>query len=354
MTETEVVERGMIVTPQGAGTRALAMLSDAEFERQLTGIRQGQQRIARMQKELLIEGVDYGNVPGVDKPSLGKPGAEKLGLAYSLAARVETRLTIGDGLTAPTIVYDATCHLHLGSFDGPEVGVGHGSCNSWESKYRWRNQERLCPTCGNPAIIAGKAEYGGGWLCFKKRGGCGAKFGTEDPRITGQQVGREENPEPWDLANTLMKMAEKRSHVDSILRTTAASGIFTQDLEENVVVIDVTAAAAPKAAATPRPAQRGTTEPPPISDAELASMGASMSRGAPAPATPAESPPRPQSRQPPKSRPSERRASKRPRRPLASPRRRSSPWSGRPRRRPANSRRPSIASRATSASASRP
>ncbi len=290
--ETEVTERGMTVTPQAAGTRALAMLSDAEFERQLTGIRQGQQRIARMQKELLIEGVDYGNVPGVDKPSLGKPGAEKLGLAYSLAARVETRLTIGDGLTAPTITYDATCHLHLGSFDGPEVGVGHGSCNSWESKYRWRNQERLCPTCGNPAIIAGKAEYGGGWLCFKKRGGCGAKFGSEDPRITGQQVGREENPEPWDLANTLMKMAEKRSHVDSILRTTAASGIFTQDLEENVVVIDVTPAVAPKAAATTRPAQRGTTEPPPISDADLATMGSAMPpRQAPASPPPAETVP---------------------------------------------------------------
>jgi hypothetical protein len=282
--ETEVTERGMTVSPQAAGTRALAMLSDAEFERQLTGIRQGQQRIARMQKELLIEGVDYGNVPGVDKPSLGKPGAEKLGLAYSLAARVETRLSVGDGLTSPTITYDATCHLHLGTFDGPEVGVGHGSCNSWESKYRWRNQERLCPTCGKPAIVAGKAEYGGGWLCFKKRGGCGAKFGTEDPRVTGQQVGREENPEPWDLANTLMKMAEKRAHVDSILRTTAASGIFTQDLEDNVVVIDVTPAAAPKAAA---PAQRGTTEPPPISDAELASMGSGM----PQRATPAGPPP---------------------------------------------------------------
>lgn len=288
MTEGETMERGLTTTPQTAGTRALAMMSDAEFERALTSIRQGQVRIARMQKELLIEGVDYGNVPGIDKPSLGKPGAEKLGLAYSLAARVERHLVIGDGVTGPTITYDATCHLHLGSFDGPEVGVGHGSCNSWESKYRWRNQERSCPTCGNPAIIAGKAEYGGGWLCFKKRGGCGAKFGTEDPRITGQQVGREENPEPWDLANTLMKMAEKRAHVDAILRTTAASGIFTQDLEENVVtVVDVTPVpVAPPAA--PRPPQRQSNEPPPLTDADVAAMGAAMPARAPRPATPAE------------------------------------------------------------------
>lgn len=34
----------------------------------------------------------------------------------------------------------------------------------------------VCPICGVSAIIQGKAEYGGGWLCFKKRGGCGAKW----------------------------------------------------------------------------------------------------------------------------------------------------------------------------------
>ena len=32
-----------------------------------------------------------------------------------------------------------------------------------------------------------------------------------------------------------MKMAEKRAHVDSILRTTAASGIFTQDRRIHVM-----------------------------------------------------------------------------------------------------------------------
>jgi hypothetical protein len=34
----------------------------------------------------------------------------------------------------------------------------------------------VCPKCGAAAIIKGKAEYGGGWVCFKKKGGCGAKF----------------------------------------------------------------------------------------------------------------------------------------------------------------------------------
>jgi hypothetical protein len=40
-------------------------------------------------------------------------------------------------------------------------------------------QQPACPVCGVVgAIIKGKPEYGGGWLCFQKKGGCGAKFAT--------------------------------------------------------------------------------------------------------------------------------------------------------------------------------
>lgn len=42
-----------------------------------------------------------------------------------------------------------------------------------------------CPDCGETkAVIKGKAEYGGGYLCFKKKGGCGAKWGSE-PKTEG-------------------------------------------------------------------------------------------------------------------------------------------------------------------------
>jgi hypothetical protein len=34
-----------------------------------------------------------------------------------------------------------------------------------------------CPKCGKvKPVIKGKAEYGGGWVCFKKKGGCGATW----------------------------------------------------------------------------------------------------------------------------------------------------------------------------------
>lgn len=41
-----------------------------------------------------------------------------------------------------------------------------------------------CPACGVVgAIIVGKAEYGGGWLCFRRKGGCGAKFSMDPATV---------------------------------------------------------------------------------------------------------------------------------------------------------------------------
>ena len=102
-----------------------------------------------------------------------------------------------------------------------------------ESKYRWRRGERKCPTCGKAAtIIKGKAEYGGGWICFGKKGGCGGKWPDGDKAIEGQQTDRVENPDVADTYNTVLKMAKKRAQVDATLTVVGASDILTQDLED--------------------------------------------------------------------------------------------------------------------------
>ena len=44
-------------------------------------------------------------------------------------------------------------------------------------------------------MIKGKEEFGGGWLCWRKKNGCGAKFPDGDQRIEGQEVGEIENPD---------------------------------------------------------------------------------------------------------------------------------------------------------------
>lgn len=169
----------------------------------------------------------YGIIPGTPKPTLLKPGAEKLCLTFRLDPQYESQETIdGHHLTVKS-----KCVLyHIPS--GMRLGSGEGSCSTKESKYAYRESRRLCPHCGKDAIIKGKEEYGGGWLCFGKKGGCGAKFKADDAVITTQVIGRVPNEDIADQYNTILKMSNKRSLIAAVLNVTAASDIFTQDLED--------------------------------------------------------------------------------------------------------------------------
>jgi len=178
----------------------------------------------------MIKDGDYGLIPGCgDKPALRKSGAEILLIAFGLVAHM--RPPIFKMLSGDHREVIIETEIRNGN-SGALHAVGVGSASTMESKYRWRNSERLCPACGQPAIIKGKAEYGGGWLCFAKRGGCNAKFKDGDQAIEGQQVGREENPDIADMWNTVLKMAAKRSAVDGAIKATASSGMFTQDIDD--------------------------------------------------------------------------------------------------------------------------
>jgi hypothetical protein len=192
-----------------------------------------------------IEGVmredeDFGVIPGTEregkkpKPVLLKPGAEKLCSIFGLAPKyIEDKIVedwIGKDYNGETFLfYRVRCQLFRGD---RFMGEMSGSCNSWESKYRWRDAKRVCPKCGQPTIIAGKEQYGGGWLCWQKRGGCGSKFADDDQTIVGQQLGRVSNPDVADQANAILKIAQKRALVSAVLVVTNCSDAFTPDLED--------------------------------------------------------------------------------------------------------------------------
>ena len=181
-------------------------------------------------KEYLVEGEDFGTIPSTPKPTLYKPGADKLCELYGLADEYEVTQRTED-FDKGLFDYEVKCIL----VRKPEmtlVSSGLGSCNSYETKYRWRDSKRQCPACGKDAMIKGKEEYGGGWLCFAKKGGCGAKFGDNDTAITGQVVGRTQNEDVADIKNTILKMALKRAKISAVLSATRSSGVFTQDLED--------------------------------------------------------------------------------------------------------------------------
>src|ERR1043165_2838564 len=219
--QTEVIdtETGEVVTAlvrpdswSGATTRAI----EARKEREA------------IVKEILREGHDFGTVPGCgDKPALLKPGAEKIADALNLYPDYEELDKVQD-FTNRVWFYRYRCRLKQ---RGSEIvmSTGIGSCNSEAAKYKYRDAQRTCPNCGKPTIIKGREEYGGGWLCFAKKGGCGAKFIDKDPAIVNQQLGQIENPDIASLVNTVDKMAQKSAFVAACLNL-GFSEQFTQDI----------------------------------------------------------------------------------------------------------------------------
>lgn len=184
--------------------------------------------------KVLVVDSDYGKIPGTGKDTLYKSGAEKLCMFFGLSVRLRLSDAIEDWTGAdhgnePFFYYRYACDLYKGDV---LFATSEGSCNSRETKYRYRAGERKCPKCDKPAIIKGKAEYGGGWLCFGRKGGCGAKFAENDASIVGQSTEKTPNPDVADLVNTLQKMAEKRAFVGTTLLAVNASAYFTQDMED--------------------------------------------------------------------------------------------------------------------------
>lgn len=234
--------------------------------------------IADMLDQVLKPDLHYGaSFPGDTKKNLLQPGADALLVAFGLVPRYahsrEDIAVSGEGMHRE---YTVTTTLFTRS--GQEVGSGIGSCSTMESKYRWRNDKRVCPQCGKDTIIKGKAEYGGGWLCFTKKDGCGAKWPAGAKEIEGQIVGKVPNPDIADTYNTVLKIATKRSKVAATIAVTGCSDMFTQDVEDLVSKIDDDSASpASQSAAAPRQAPAAAQQP-------TAAPAAARPAPAPAPA----------------------------------------------------------------------
>lgn len=182
-------------------------------------------------------GTDYGVIPGTgDKPTLLLPGMEKLMRALRLRPEYKL-LTSHEDFDKPLFYYRYECRM-VEVDSGLTVSSAIGSANSYEAKWRWRDQKRTCPKCGKDAINRSKfpprnnpnAEPG--WYCHAKAGGCGAEFAATDTAITAQPVGKVENPDIFDQINTIDKIAQKRALSSAIKGAANVSEYFTVDLED--------------------------------------------------------------------------------------------------------------------------
>ena len=146
------------------------------------------------------------------------------------------------------------------------VGVGEGSCNSWEAKYRyrWVAEEQVpghfdrtqLPKRGvhrtqyefdfaieraeTTGMYGKPAEH---WQRFRDAIRMGEARPVEKFTRRGKSVAWEidvdtvlyriPNPDGADVVNTIQKMAQKRALVAATLIATSASEFFTQDIEDN-------------------------------------------------------------------------------------------------------------------------
>jgi hypothetical protein len=192
------------------------------------------QQVTEFVSRVLRKDVDYGVIPGTEKRTLLKPGAEKLTTFFGLSTRFQLLERVEDWTGdshggEPFFYYLYRCQLYRGD---ALIAEADASCNSRETKYRWREAKRVCPACGVAAIIKGREEWGGGWVCHRKQGGCGAKYPDGDQAIEGQQTGRVFNADIADQVNTIQKISQKRSLVAAVLIAVNASEFFTQDVED--------------------------------------------------------------------------------------------------------------------------
>ena len=152
--------------------------------------------------------VHYGKIPGAgDKPTLFKAGAEVLCMVFRIADSYEVQ----DLSTPDSIRYRVTC-IGTHQTSGTVMGAGLGEASSNEEKYKWRKavcHEEWEETPANLRRI--KHARGKGGTTYKQ-----------------EQV----RTEPADLANTILKMANKRAKMAMVLNVTAASDCFAQDLED--------------------------------------------------------------------------------------------------------------------------
>ncbi|MBS5866224.1 MAG: hypothetical protein KIC37_07740 [Coriobacteriaceae bacterium] len=192
---------------------SINILAIAPEQKGALEVREQVNQIQYLMKNVLLKGTHYDTIKGCGpKPVLLQPGAEKIAYMFHFVPTYEVqREDFSNGHRA----YDVTCKLTYRDEHGTErvAGYGMGECSTLESKYRYRN------------------EWDNG------------------------QKHRVENPDIADVWNTVMKMAKKRAFVDAVKSTTAASDIFTQDIEDMpAYLFGQQPAAQPAVQPTPAPA----------------------------------------------------------------------------------------------------
>ena len=148
---------------------AISVIDSVDIQ-EVTGTMAKISQFQQVVQKQLRQNLDYGVIPGTQKPTLLKPGAEKILMLLGLRSEFEIIDSTRD-FNAGFFQYQVRCKLFKGSV---LITEGLGAANNRERK--WVKQD------------------------------------------------------PFTIDNTVLKMARKRSMTDAALTVGSISDIFTQDL----------------------------------------------------------------------------------------------------------------------------
>ena len=227
------------------------------------------QQMRQFVSDLMVEDKDFGTIPGTSKPTLYKPGAEKLLTFFGLSKvfrlidsveQWEPTLEQGrDPEYTPVFYYRYRCTV---TRKGAVIADGEGSCSSLEDRYRWRwveeqyipdgvDKEKLRTRDGTVSefeFAYEKRQTAGEWgkseeywqkfdAALDNKTARRIKRTTRGGKILdaleiGSSLYRIPNPDVHSLVNTIQKMAQKRAMIGATLPAVNASEFFTQDVED--------------------------------------------------------------------------------------------------------------------------
>lgn len=171
----------------------LGLISGADLEQVSAQLQAIDNFQVVVQKTLKVD-QDYGTIPGTNKPTLLKPGAEKILMLMGLTSEYEIVDKVEE-YDKGFFAYTVKSKLFK---NGQLITEGFGSANTKETRYQlkeWSDEE-------NKKVWNGKFQ------------------------------------DAYTLVNTVLKMAKKRAQVDAALTIGSLSNIFTQDIEDMRELLD--------------------------------------------------------------------------------------------------------------------
>lgn len=204
----EVIEAEVMETVAQSTSRALAVRREAVAGlirpiAKPAEVLAAQNDTRELIQQTLQEDRDYGTIPGTKKPTLYKPGAERVNAAFGCAAQYRIM----------------------------EKEVDHDRVNRYTKReWEWHPSIRGKKVYGPEVVAESQGLYRYVLLCQLVH--------RESGVVIGEGVGSCSTMEskyidrPRDLENTVLKMAKKRAYVDATLTTFGLSEQFTQDVED--------------------------------------------------------------------------------------------------------------------------